>query len=471
MFPRRSMRIFTLSLVCLFLAGCGPDARQSSPNLIVIFADDLGYGDLGVQGHPTIRTPHLDAMAAEGMRFTQFYTGASVCTPSRAALLTGRLPVRSGMADDRVRVIFPPSMGGLPEEEITIAELLRDAGYATGIIGKWHLGHRDGQLPTDQGFDYYFGIPYSNDMSPATSGGARAQTYPPLPLMQNKEIIEEEPDQRLITRRYAEEAAAFIEAHADEPFFLFVPHSMPHIPIFASDEFEGTSTNGLYGDVIEELDWSVGHVLEAVRAIGQEDNTLVVFTSDNGPWLTVGLAGGSAGLLKNGKGTTWEGGMRVPTVAWWPGTIPAGGVSQSLATTMDLFATAAEMAGVPLPEDRVLDSVSLMPVLLDPALAVRDEVYYYRGTRLFAVRKGPWKMHYITQSSYVGDSPVAHDPPALYQLDLDPSERFNVAAQNADVIADIEQTVSEHRAALTMAPSQLRIPEWEQPRAETGSHN
>ncbi len=442
------------------VAGCG-DRTQRPPNLIVIFADDLGYGDLSVQGHPTIRTPHLDKMANEGLRFTQFYTGASVCTPSRAAILTGRLPVRSGMADDRVRVIFPPSQGGLPADEVTLAEMLQEAGYATGIIGKWHLGHQEGHLPTDHGFDYYYGIPYSNDMSPATTSWGRAQTYPPLPLMRNAQVIEEEPNQRYITRRYTEEATAFIERHAERPFFLFVPHSMPHIPIFASDAFEGTSARGLYGDVIEELDWSVGEILASVREAQLENNTLVVFTSDNGPWLTVNIAGGSAGLLKDGKGTTWEGGMRVPMIAWWPGTIQPGGVTDALATTMDLFATAAMMADVAAPEDRILDSIDLMPVLEDPDAAVRNTVFYYRGTRLFAVRNGPWKVHYITQSAYVGDAPVVHEAPLLFHLDRDPSERFDVAEDYPDTVAAIGALAQAHRVRLVAAPSQLRIPEWE----------
>ena len=460
------MRTLPLYLIAVLLVGstAPPENDQyrslQSPNLIVIFADDLGYGDLGVYGHPTIRTPHLDQMAAEGMRFTQFYTGASVCTPSRAALLTGRLPIRSGMADDRVRVIFPPSKGGLPAEEVTIAEVLKEHGYATGIVGKWHLGHLPEHLPTRHGFDEYFGIPYSNDMSPATSGGARAQTYPPLPLMRGETIIEEEPDQRLITRRYTEEAIDFIQRHKDRPFFLYVPHSMPHIPIFASDAFEGTSTRGLYGDVIEELDWSVGQILDVLRAEGLAERSLVVFTSDNGPWLTVGLAGGSAGLLHDGKGTTWEGGMRVPTLAWWPGTIPAHSITNALGTTMDFLPTAASIAGATMPEDRVMDGLDLAPVLRDPNAAVRETVFFYRGTRLFAIRHGPWKMHYLTQSAYRGDAPVEHDPPALYHLDHDPAERFDISKRNPGILADLEAIVAQHRATLTVAPSQLMIPEW-----------
>ena len=454
-------------IVIVAFCGCESNSRVSEngsfvgqPNFVIIFADDLGYGDLGVYGHPTIRTPHLDRMAAEGLRFTQFYTGASVCTPSRAALLTGRLPVRSGMADDRIRVIFPPSKGGLPAAEITIAEALKSIGYATAAIGKWHLGHLPEYLPTAHGFDEYFGIPYSNDMTPSASKGARVQTYPPLPLMRGEEIIEEEPDQRLLTRRYTEESITFIRSNVDNPFFLYVPHSMPHIPIFASEDFEGTSTRGLYGDVIEELDWSVGQILEVLRDTGLDRKTFVIFTSDNSPWLTVGLAGGTAGLLRNGKGTTWEGGMRVPTIAWWPETIPAGNVTQALGTTMNLLPTMLGLAGAALPGDRVLDGVDLTPVLKDPAARVRESVYYYRGAQLWAARKGPWKMHYITRSAYVGDQPVMHIPPALYHLDRDPGERFNVAADEPEVLREIQAMVDAHKEELVKAPSQLDIPEW-----------
>ncbi len=439
------------------LGGC----TDGPPNIIIIFADDLGYGDLGIYGHPTISTPYLDAMASEGIRFTQFYTGAPVCTPSRAALLTGRLPVRSGMADDRIRVIFPPSKGGLPASEITMAEALKEQGYATAIIGKWHLGHLEEHLPTSHGFDYYYGIPYSNDMLPNPNSSGRAREYPPLPLIRNTEVLETNPDQRLLTRNITEEAMRFMRENRERPFFLYIPHPMPHIPIYASDAFEGTSARGLYGDVIEELDWSTGQVLEEVRRLGLDDNTLVVFTSDNGPWLTVGLAGGSAGLLHDGKGTTWEGGMRVPMVAWGAGVAAVGETTDALATTMDLYTTVLSMTGAPVPQDRIVDGVDLGPVFHDADANVREIVFFYRGTRLFAVRKGPWKMHYFTRSAYVGDTLVVRNPPALYHVDRDPSERFNVAKDHPETILDIQAVVDAHTEAMVLGAGQLDIPEWQ----------
>jgi len=449
----------------ILLQGCAAEPEPTPPappNVIILFADDLGYGDLGVYGHPTIRTPNLDRMAAEGMKFTQFYVGASVCTPSRAALLTGRLPIRSGMTNDRFRVIFPPSEGGLPEAELTLAEALKTKGYATAAFGKWHLGHKPEYLPPNHGFDEYFGVPYSNDMSAVMYPRLAERGYTALPLVRGIETIEEEPDQRTLTRRYTEEAIAFIRENRERPFFLYLPHTFPHVPLFAGEKFEGTSPRGLYGDVVEELDWSTGEILATVRELGLQENTLVVFTSDNGPWLTKGLDGGSAGLLHDGKGTTWEGGMRVPAVAWWPGTIEPGRTSAALATTMDLYATALALAGVDLPTDRVVDGVDLMPVLRGEREQVRDLVFYYRGTRLFAVRQGPWKLHFITQSAYVGDQPVIHDPPALYNLDQDPSERFDITADHPEAIAAILSAVDEHRARLTPAPTQLDIPAWRQ---------
>ncbi len=343
----------------------GADPRQP-PNIIVIFADDLGYGDLGCYGHPTIRTPRLDRMAREGMRFTQFYSAAPVCTPSRAALLTGRLPIRTGMCSEKRRVLFPDSAGGLPSDEITLAEALKSRGYATMIVGKWHLGHLPQYLPTRHGFDHYFGLPYSNDMLARPAKG-NVPAWPPLPLMRDEQVIESNPDQGQLTERYTAEALKFIahQAHdpSRQPFFLYLPHTMPHVPLHASEKFNGKSPRGLYGDVVEAIDASTGQILDALHEHGLAEHTLVFFTSDNGPWLIMGERGGSAGLLREGKGSTWEGGMREPGIAWWPGTISAGSVSEALASTLDIFPTACSLAGVPLPTDRPLDGFDLSPVL------------------------------------------------------------------------------------------------------------
>jgi arylsulfatase A-like enzyme len=435
------------------------------PNLVVIFTDDLGYGDLSCYGNPTIATPHLDRMAAEGQRWTQFYVGASVCTPSRAALMTGRLPIRSGMCNTRRRVLFPDSAGGLPAGEITLAEALKDLGYATGMVGKWHLGHLPEYLPTNHGFDSYYGIPYSNDMDrlPSAPEGRVAITEPEIayfnvPLLRDTEIIERPTDQRTLTRRYTEQSVRFIRDHAegDQPFFLYLAHSMPHVPLFRSEPFEDVSLRGLYGDVIEEIDWSVGQILDAIRDLGIAEQTLVVFTSDNGPWLTYDQQGGSAGLLRNGKGSTWEGGMREPFLAWWPGTIPAGQVVPHLGTTMDLLPTAVLLAGGEPPSDRVLDGVDLRPALLGTGPAPRDSVFYYRGTELYAVRLGPYKAHFITQEPYgPNTNRIEHDPPLLFHLEHDPSERFDISADLPEVLASIQRLADEHRASVEPVPNQL----------------
>lgn len=440
-------------LILLVTAGCllptTAFAAEQPPNIVVLFADDLGYGDLGCFGNPTIRTPELDRMAAEGMKLTQFYSAAPVCTPSRAALMTGRLPVRSGMCSNKRRVLFPNSAGGIPEKEITIAEGLKSAGYATACIGKWHLGHLPQYLPTNNGFDYYFGIPYSNDMHVVRRGD------PPLPLMRNLETIEAPAFQPTLTKRYTDEAIQFITEHRDQPFFLYLPYTFPHVPLFASDDFLGKSSRGLYGDVVEEIDWSVGQILQSLRELKLADNTLVIFTSDNGPWLIKDNQGGTAGLLRDGKGSTWEGGMREPTVAWWPSKIRARSVSQGLASTMDIFTTALTLAGVPIPEDRVIDGVDLRPVLFETGPSQRETVFYYRGQTLMAVRKGPFKAHLITQPAYGRGKRVTHDPPVLYHLEHDPSERFDVSQDHPDVIADIQLAIAEHKAALKPLPTQL----------------
>ncbi len=456
--------LFSLSFAAICALAHADAAQAKTPNVVVIYADDLGYGDLGCFGHPTIRTPNLDRMASEGMRFTQFYSAACVCTPSRAAIMTGRLPIRSGMCSDKRRVLFPNSGGGIPADEVTLAEALKKQGYATACVGKWHLGHLPQFLPTSNGFDSYFGIPYSNDMDRlADSPKGRAAFLDPkfnywnVPLMRNEKVIERPARQETITRRYTEESVAFIERNKERPFFLYLAHNMPHVPLFRSDKFADVSRRGLFGDVVEEIDWSVGQVLETLRKNHLDDNTLVFFSSDNGPWLIFNELGGSAGLLREGKGSTWEGGMREPTLAWWPGKVSAGVVSRELGSTMDIYTTCVKLAGGEVPQDRVVDGLDLRPVLFGEGKSPRQDMFYYRGTRLMAVRQGPWKAHFITQPGY-GGKPETHDPPLLFNLEHDPSEKYNVADGHSDVIEQIKQLAKRHSAGVEAPPSQLEIP-------------
>ena len=447
---------------CLVLSAKA--AEPARPNIIIIFADDLVWGDLGCYGHPNIRTPHLDRMAAEGMRFTEFYSAAEVCTPSRAALLTGRYPIRSGMCHDQFRVLRSRSLGQLPDSEITLAEALKARGYATGCIGKWHLGvpqFNPGGHPRRHGFDFYFGLPHSNDMDPtpiAPKGAGklaeqRAEWWN-APLYRDDQIIERPADQTTLTRRYTDEAVKFIQRHKTKPFFLYFPHTFPHTPLFASKDFAGKSPRGIYGDVVEELDASVGKVLDTLRAEKLAENTLVFFTSDNGPWLIMNQQGGSAGLLREGKGSTWEGGMRVPGIAWWPGKIKPT-VQRTLACTMDLFTTSLKLAGADVPGDRPIDGLDIRPLLFGTGTVSREAYFYYRGTRLMAARSGDFKAHYMTQSAYGQPKHEEHTPPLLFNLRVDPSETFNVATNYPAVLAQITAAVEKHRAALQPAPSQL----------------
>ena len=431
------------------------------PNVIVIYCDDLGYGDLGCYGSPTIRTPHLDRLAAEGIRFTDFYSAAEVCTPSRAALLTGRYPVRNGMAGGR-RVLFPESAGGLPDAEITLAEALKTRGYATAHLGKWHLGIHAGSRPTDQGFDLSYGLPYSNDMDarPGLPRGSAMSPTPPadgwnVALQRNGEILERPVDQTTLTARYTAEAVRFIDENQKRPFFIYLAHTFPHVPLFASPAFRGRSRGGIYGDTVEELDASVGEIVAKLRATGLAKNTLIVFSSDNGPWLTQRQQGGSAGLLREGKGSTWEGGMRVPGIAWWPEKIGPAVISQPV-STLDLFPTILALARAPLPADRTLDGRDLSPVLLHHKTLPPTPFFFYRGEKLMAVRLGEWKAHFHTQDGYGGPPLKTHETPLLFDLGRDPGERYDVAADHPEIIAQLRAATETHRAATPIAETQLR---------------
>ncbi|UZJ43983.1 sulfatase [Marinimicrobium sp. C6131] len=458
-----------------YTSGSSADLDKKSsekPNVVVIFTDDMGYGDAGFSGHPTIATPNLDELANEGQKWTSFYAAAPVCTPSRAALMTGRLPVRSGMASSKRRVLFPDSNGGIPQSEVTIAEALKSLGYKTGMVGKWHLGHLPEYLPTNNGFDSWYGIPYSNDMDlnidlvKQVNGeewgfdtwhkGEHWENPKPeywqVPLMVGQNIVERAPDQNLLTKNYTEKAVEFIRNSKDEPFFLYLAHSLPHVPLFASDDFDGESKRGLYGDVIEEIDWSVGQVVKALKEEGVAENTLVVFTSDNGPWMLFDTQGGSPGLLRGEKGDTFEGGMRVPAVFWWPGKIHSG-VVMDIGSTLDLLPTVVSLAGGKL--DHQTDGYDLSEVIMTGKGSDRDEMFYYRGDKLFAVRSGKYKAHFFTQPAYGEEGPVKQNPPLLFNLDEDPSEKYNIADSHPNVIKEIAKLKNDHERSVEPVENQL----------------
>lgn len=403
----------------------------SIPNFIIIFCDDLGYGDIGCFGSEKNRTPNLDRMADEGTRFTSFYVTSGVCTPSRSSLMTGCYPRRVNMheSDRRECVLFPVAKKGLNPKEVTIADLLKEQGYATACIGKWHLGDQPEFLPTSQGFDYYYGIPYSNDM-----GAKQRKKNPPLPLVRNKKVIEAPADQNTLTKRYTEEAIKFITANKDRPFFIYLPHTMPHMPLHVSDAFRGRSSNGTYGDVIEELDWSVGQILASLKDAGIDNRTLVVFTSDNG---ATGGKGRSNGPLRGHKGTTWEGGMREPCVMRWPGRIPAGKTCDELATTMDLLPTFARLAGTKPPRDRIIDGKDIWPLMSGEkgAKTPHEAFYYYQVDQLHAVRSDKWKLHLPLKMKRRNWGKGTPDSPLqLYDLEDDIGETTNVADKHPDVV-------------------------------------
>jgi len=470
MLPKTLIKLtFYLLIGVLTITGCQQTAQQATstepnnekPNFVLIFCDDLGYGDLSSFGHPSIKTPHLDRLASEGQKWTNFYVAANVCTPSRAALLTGRFPVRTGMCSDNRRVLFPDSDGGLPQSEVTIARALKKADYASAAVGKWHLGHLPEYLPHNHGFDSYFGIPYSNDMDRVDSVEHYASCYDPkvsyfqVPLMRNEEVIERPADQTTITKRYTEEAVKFINDNKEQPFFLYLAHSMPHVPLFASEQFEGKSKRGIYGDVIEEIDWSVGQVVQALKDNGLEKNTLVIFTSDNGPWVIFKEKGGSSGPLYGSKGTSYEGGVREPTIFWWPGQVE-NAIINDIGSTLDIYPTICQLAGVKMPDDRIYDGYDLSGVLQNQESSPRNEMIYYHGTRIFAARKGDYKLYFYKNNPDGYPEKVEKlETKQLFNVQVDPKEQYEIAASNPEIIKEIEQMVADHRANMTVAETQL----------------
>ena len=446
---RNFLKSIGLASASLAMPGCAHGYQRSAgkvsaekPNFIIIFADDQGYQDVGCFGSPHINTPNLDRMASEGMKFTDFYSAASICSPSRAALLTGCYPPRIGIT----KVLFPEDNIGLNPKEITIADSLKARGYSCACIGKWHLGHLPEFLPTSNGFDSYFGIPYSNDMDGVKGKDKnldrawRQKDYSPwnVPLMRNEKIIERPADQTTLIERYTQEAVEFIRKNKNNPFFLYLPHTMPHIPLFVSDEFFVEDVHKAYKATIEQIDYSVGQILASLKKSGLDKNTLVVFTSDNGPWLSKKHHGGSALPLRDGKFSTYEGGMREPTIMRWPGKIPAGRVCSEVCGTIDLLPTFAELAGTKAPTDRVIDGKDIRPLMFAKtgAKSPHEAYFYYRGNNLEAVRNGRWKLRRNKKNI------------ELYDLKADISEKNNLSDKYPDIVKRLTTMMKEFDSEL-----------------------
>ncbi|MGY8749790.1 MAG: sulfatase family protein [Pirellulales bacterium] len=435
-----------LTLFLISLSGIGMAQERDQPNLIVIFCDDLGYGDLGCYGSKKNRTPNVDQLARTGIRFTDFYSSSPVCTPSRSSLMTGCYARRVGMHEDYTGhwVLIPRSRRGLNPEELTVAEALQSVGYATACIGKWHLGDQPEHLPTEHGFDFYFGIPYSNDMQ------SKGRGDPPLPLVKQSSVVEAPVDQSTLTKQYTETAIEFITANQSKPFFVYLPHTFPHLPLHASADFLGKSANGRYGDSVEEIDWSTGQILASLDRLGIADNTLVIFTSDNG---SNGRNGGSNQPFSGNKGSTMEGGMRVPMIAKWPGRIKPGTICGELATTMDILPTFCKLAGAKL-SDRKIDGFDISGLLFghEGAESAYESLYYYRRRQLQAIRMGDWKYHLPLKAIHPNwttpKTEGAARPAKLVNLKSDPRELKDVSAANPQVLAKMQALGREAMAKL-----------------------
>lgn len=454
----------------IFLVGFGAQAhaKEQLPNIVIIFTDDQGYGDLGSFGATGFETPNLDRLASQGMRFTSYYSGSAVCSPSRAALLTGCYPPRVGIT----KVLFPYDNIGLNPEETTIADMLKQKGYATGMVGKWHLGHHREFLPLQQGFDEYLGLPYSNDMWPVHYDGKPVTkenamrpwklNAPPLPLIDGNEPVDTIAtldDMDMITTRYTERAVDFIKRNRRNSFFLYFAHSMSHVPLGVSDKFKGKSEQGFYGDVMMEIDWSVGEVMKALKENKVEDNTLVIFTTDNGAWLNYGNHGGSSGGLREAKGSPFEGGFRVPCIMRWPGIVEAGTICNKIASSVDILPTIAAITGSSLPDNKI-DGVNIVPLLKgSDEAAPREDYYYFSGRNLNAVRSGQWKLVFPFQlQSNEGSKPGKDGFPGemnpvefeggLYDLRRDPGERYDQSREYPEIVKRLESLADRMRKEL-----------------------
>jgi arylsulfatase A len=463
-----AMRTYFSILVLVTAVFCGfVSAAERPPNFVIIYCDDLGYADIGPFGAKGYKTPNLDRMAAEGMKFTDFHSAAAVCSASRVALMTGCYPQRVGI----LGALGPNAKVGINEDEILLPEVLKQRGYATAIFGKWHLGDNPRFLPTRHGFDRYFGLPYSNDMWP--NHPTNGKNYPPLPLIENETVVQTMPDQTQLTTWYTERAVQFIAESKDRPFFVYVPQSMPHVPLFVSDKFKGKTERGLFGDVIAEIDWSVGQIFAALKQHSLDEQTLVLFSSDNGPWLSYGNHSGSAGPLREGKGTTWDGGHLEPTLARWPGKIPGGRICRELCGTIDVLPTFAKLAGLEAPKDRIIDGHDIWPLMTaDPqAKTPHDRFYYYWNYGLEAVRSGPWKLHLPHEYQAIAVPGKDGQPgkyektkidQALYNLTTEVGEQTNVADKNPEVVQRLLAIAEDARAdlgdSLTNRPGANRRP-------------
>lgn len=461
-----SMKKLAIAFYLLHVLTCVGLSESPTPNVVIMFTDDQGYGDVGCFGAEGYETPNLDQMAAEGARFTDFYVSSAVCSASRVALLTGCYHERVGISG----ALGPQSTNGINAKEMTIAELCKQKNYATAAFGKWHLGRPEKFLPTNHGFDEYFGLPYSNDMWPYHPNVAhlpweeRLKKWPNLPLIEGTKVIDEEvtpEEQTQLTTRYTEHAVDFIERNQDKPFFLYVAHSQPHVPLFVSDKFEGKTDKGIYGDVIAEIDWSMGQILGKLKETGLDDNTLVIFTTDNGPWLSYGTHSGSAGPLREGKGTSWDGGVRVPFIARWPGKIPAGLEVSEPACTIDILPTIAGLVDAKLPDHKI-DGLDIWPLLSgqDGAKSPHDALFfYYKRTELQSMRSGKWKLilphSYRTLNGRTGKSdgtPINYENAkaelGLYDVTQDIGEQNNLADQYPEVVAELMKKVETMRSDL-----------------------